>query len=43
MSDKYLNKTYTNKQGLNYKIVHYNTYYDIIVMQYDPNYTCCMP
>ena len=29
MSNKYLNKTYTNKQGLNYKIVHYNTYYDI--------------
>ena len=37
MSNKYLNKTYTNKQGLNYKIVHYNTYYDIIVM-FDSGY-----
>ena len=37
MSNKYLNKTYTNKQGLNYKIVHYNTYYNIIVM-FDSGY-----
>ena len=37
MSNIYLNKTYTNKQGLNYKIVHYNTYYDIIVM-FDSGY-----
>ena len=37
MSNIYLNKTYTNKQGLNYKIVHYNNYYDIIVM-FDSGY-----
>ena len=37
MSNKYLNKTYTNKQGLNYKIVHYNTYYDITIL-FDSGY-----
>ena len=37
MSNKYLNKTYTNKQGLNYKIVHYNTYYDVTIL-FDSGY-----
>ena len=37
MSNKYLNTTYTNKQGFNYKIVHYNTYYDITIL-FDSGY-----
>ena len=37
MSNKYLNTTYTNKQGFNYTIIHYNTYYDITIL-FDSGY-----